>query len=75
MAHGFLTRKAHPTDTWSAYTEFVEEDGRRYEVRHPRAPHTTEFSLWEWDELKGWLLLGHYPSKDRAIMKALNRAQ
>lgn len=52
-------------DSWNGYTQY-EHAGREFEVRHPRAPFTSGFSLWRWNKLTGWVLLTNKPTLQEA---------
>ena len=48
--HG--TTPASANDSWSAYTH-VEMGGKNYEIRHPKAPFSSTYTIYRWSDHVG----------------------
>lgn len=48
--HG--TTPASANEFWSAYTH-VTAGGKDYEIRHPKAPYGTTFTIYRWSDQVG----------------------
>ena len=66
------TRAAGQNDSWAAYTD-VETEAGDYEIRHPKPPLTTYYTVWRWSDKLGPMNIGHFYTLAEAVAFAQNR--
>lgn len=62
---------AHPNDSWSRYVDVIHvASGEAVQIRCPRRPLTTTYSLWVWSDIRGAYAVGWYDTITEAVFNA-----
>lgn len=54
--------KAASLDSWSGYIYVVGNSGSEYEIRRPRLPFSSSWSVWGWSDKRGSYLIASRPT-------------